>query len=249
MEFLDAITLTIIVGSFISSFINAAFATGGAMLMLAISASVLPVSAIVPLHSAFMYGSLTSRCYYFHEHIAWHIVVPFALGCVIGTTVGARVYLDLPGAWIALVIGVLMLVSTWFPKVDWKIPLKHPFFAIGIIHSLLSTLFSFGAILHSVVLHTNLVRQQIIATLATSLVMMATMKIIGYTVFGFDYLPYISLIIGATVAGFAGTAVGKRVTHTMPENWFRLGFRALMTLLALRLLYRAWDLFQAGTAV
>ena len=152
-------------------------------------------------------------------------------------------YLNLPESWIALAIGLLMLVSTWFPKVDFNVPLKHPFFAIGIVHSLLSTLFSFGAILHSVVLHTGLNRQQIIATIAASLVFMAIMKITGYTVFGFEYLPYTGLIVGATIAGFAGTWVGKHVTSNLSERWFRIIFRGLMTVLATRLLYRAWVLF------
>ena len=238
----EILTLIILIASFVGSFVNAAFATGGAFLMLAISASVLPVSAIVPLHTAFMFGSLLARCYYFWRDIYWAIATPFVLGCIIGTTVGAKLYLDLPEFVIALVLGLLMLGSTWLPKFKWTVPMKHPFFVVGIFHSLLSTMFAYGALLHPLILRTELNKTQITATLAGSLLMMGILKFVGYVSFGFNYLDYIPLIVAATLAGFAGTWVGKRVSHHISETLFRQVFRIIMTVFAARLLFRAWSL-------
>lgn len=242
-EISDLVFIIILLGSFIAAILNAAFATGGAFLMLAISASVLPINTIVPLQSTFLFGSLVSRCIYFWSSMVWKIVIPFSLGCIIGAFLGARIYLDLPDALIALAIGLLMLGSTWFPKINWNVPLKHPYFVVGILHSFLSTLFAFGAFLHTIIIRTQLNKPQITATLAGSLLMMGVFKIVGYIAFGFDYLPYLWLILGATLAGFAGTWVGKRVSITMSEQKFRLIFKCLITLFAFRLLYRAWTLY------
>lgn len=211
--------------------------------MLAVSSSVLPVSAIVPLHTAFMFGSLLARIRYFWREIFWPIALPFMIGCLIGTSVGAKLYLNLPEFLIALVLGLLMLGSTWLPKPRIDVKIKHPFFIVGILHSLLSTLFAYGALLHPLIFRTSLNKTQITATLAGSLFAMGILKIAGYVTFGFDYLQYADLIIAATLSGFAGTWVGKHLHHRISEQLFRQVFKTLMTLFALRLLFRAWGLY------
>lgn len=233
----------IAVASFVGSAVSAMFATGGAFLMLAISASVLPISAVVPLHTAFMFGSLVARVWYFWKEIFWPIALPFIFGCVIGTAVGAKLYLNLPEFVIALVLGLLMLGSTWLPKPRVEVRIKHPFFIVGVLHSLLSTLFAYGALLHPLIFRTSLNKTQITATLAGSLFAMGLLKIVGYVTFGFDYLEYLPLIVAATLAGFAGTWVGRHAHHRISENLFRQVFRAIMTLFAIRLLFRAWTLY------
>ncbi len=242
---MDPLALLIIIAaaSFIGSAVSAMFATGGAFLMLAISASVLPITAVVPLHTAFMFGSLVARVWYFWREIFWPIALPFILGCLIGTSLGAKLYLDLPEFVIALVLGLLMLGSTWLPKPKVEIPIKHPFFLVGILHSLLSTLFAYGALLHPLIFRTSLNKTQITATLAGSLFAMGLLKIVGYVAFGFDYLQYLPLVVAATLAGFAGTWVGRRAHHHISEKLFRQVFRGLMTVFAIRLLFRAWALY------
>ena len=60
-------------------------------------------------------------------------------------------------------------------------------------------------------------------------------KVIGFAGFGFNYLSYLPHIIGATVAGFLGTWLGKRVAQKVSEITFRKVFKWLVTLMALRL--------------
>jgi uncharacterized membrane protein YfcA len=64
-------------------------------------------------------------------------------------------------------------------------------------------------------------------------------KFIGYGSFGFNYLDYVPHIIGATLAGFAGTWAGKRVTHQVSEKLFRTAFRVLVSIVALQMIYRS----------
>ena len=68
---------------------------------------------------------------------------------------------------------------------------------------------------------------------------MGIFKISAYTLNGFDYRPYL-LIIGLSIlAAFAGTWVGKMIIDRISERVFRLVFRLLVTVTALRLLYVA----------
>ena len=216
---------------------NAVFSAGGALIILAITSTVLPIQAIVPIHSTLLIGSTATRVLFFWEHIDWRIAGPFLVGSLFGALVGARVYIELPEALIATAISVLMLVALWLPKVTWRPRIRHPWAIVGFIHTLISTLFAYGALLHSVILHTDLKRQQVVGTMAGGLTGMGIFKIAGYIFYGFDYSPYLVTIVAAVAVSFLGTALGKKLGSRLSEDKFRLVYRVLITITALRLLY------------
>lgn len=213
------------------------FSAGGALIILAITSTVLPIQAIVPIHSTLLIGSTATRVLFFWEHIDWRIAGPFLVGSLFGALIGARVYIELPEALIAAAISVLMLVALWLPKVTWRPRIRHPWIIVGFIHTLISTMFAYGALLHSVILHTDLKRQQVVGTMAGGLTGMGIFKIAGYVFYGFDYSPYLVTIAAAVGVSFLGTAVGKMLGSRLSEDKFRLIYRVLITITALRLLY------------
>lgn len=237
MPELDATFYIIVAGSFLAAVINAAFSAGGALIILAVTSTVLPIAAIVPIHSTLLIGSTSSRMLFFWQHIDWRIAGPFLLGSVGAVAIGSRIYVELPDTLIATAISIVMLVAIWLPEIRWRPKLTNPWAIVGFIHSLLSTLFAYGALFHAVILHTGLKRRQIVATMAASLTGMGILKITGYTLNGFDYAPYIQIIVYAIAAGFLGTWIGKMIVDRISEAVFRTVFKALVTLTALRLLY------------
>ena len=234
---LDWVFAVLVASSFIAAGFNAAFSAGGAMIILATTTAVLPVVAVVPLHSGLLIGSTVGRVFMFWRYIDWKIAKPFLLGSIVGTALGARTYFELPEQTIAIAIAVVMLVAIWLPEVSWRPKLKHPWAIVGFLHSLLSTLFAYGAVLHAVILHAGLNRRQMIATMAGCLSGMSVFKIVGYAWFGFDYTPYLLLILAAVLASVAGTWVGKRLSERLSEKLFRTIYRLLITVIAIRLLY------------
>ena len=194
------------------------------------------------MHSALMLGTSVGRSIFFRHHIHWPIVVPFALGCAIGAPVGAKIYVNLPEALIAIVVGIFMLAALWVPPLSWKPRIRHPFFFVGIFHSFLSTLFSFGGIMQPLMMRTKLDKLQVIATLAVALLFMNVFKLAGYATFGFEFQPYLTLIAVAVLAGVAGARAGRQIVQRIPEEKFRIVFKFIMTILALQLFYRAWSL-------
>jgi len=234
---IDATFVIIVAGSFVASVFNAAFSAGGALIILAITSTVLPIQAIVPIHSTLLIGSTVTRVIFFWDFIDWRLVRSFLIGSFVGAFVGARIYVELPEAMIATAISVVMLIAIWLPEISWRPRLRHPWTIVGFIHSLFSTLFAYGALLHAVVLHANLARRQIIGTMGGCLAGMSIFKITGYAYFGFDYSPYYAVIAAAITVSFLGTAVGKMIVDRLSEERFRLVYRALITLSALRLLY------------
>lgn len=235
----DFIFFAIVGGSFLAAACNAAFSNGGAMIILAVTSTVLPVSAIVPLHSTLLIGSTSSRAIVFRKYIDWRIAGPFLAGSVVAVAIAARIYVALPETIIASAIAIVMLVAIWLPAISWRPKLRHPWALVGFVHSFLSTLFAYGALLHAVILHTGLRRRQVVGTMAMSLTGMGVFKIAGYALNGFDYMPYLAVILCSIFAAFAGTWVGKFVIDRISEATFRFVFRALVTVTAMRLLYVA----------
>lgn len=237
MSELDATFYLIVAGSFLAALVNAAFSAGGALIILAVTSFVLPVSAIVPIHSTLLIGSTSTRTLLFWRDIDWKIAGPFLVGSVFAVAIGSRIYVQLPDTFIATALSAVMLIAIWLPEVRWRPKLRHPWVAVGFIHSLLSTLFAYGALLHAIILHTGLKKRQIVATMGASLTGMGLFKITGYALNGFDYVPYMQTISCAIAAAFLGTWVGRMVIDKISEQLFRAVFRALVTLTALRLLY------------
>lgn len=234
---MDPTLIVVTIGSFLAAFVNAAFATGGVYLLLFTSLLVLPLSAAIPLQSAFSAASLVSRIVFFFAHIKWPIVIAFTAGCSLGVYFGALSFVSLPEAIISLMLGVLLLILIWAPtpKLGWS--LKQPFFFIGIGHSYLATLFGVGGIMQPLIIRTQLTKLQITGTLAAGMLALDAMKVVGYVGFGFDYFDYLPHILLATIAGFAGAWAGKRVAHKVSEAQFRIVFKWIITIAAVRLIY------------
>ena len=227
----------IVGGSFLAAVSNAAFSSGGAMIVLAVTSTVLPISAVVPIHSTLLIGSTASRALVYRRHVDWKIAGPFLAGSVIAVAIGSRIYFALPDSMIGIAIALVMLVAIWLPGIRWRPTFRHPWAIVGFIHSLLSTLFAYGALLHAVILHTGLKRREVVGTMAMALTGMSLFKITGYAVNGFDYRPFAAVVVLSVLAAFLGTWVGKRINDRVSEETFRFVFRALVTVTALRLLY------------
>ncbi len=306
--------LVVTAGGLLAAFINAAFATGGIYLILASSSFVFPLSVAIPLQSAFAFASLAARIAYFRQYIYWPIVGLFVIGSVFGVAIGSTVFVALPEATIALLLGLFLLVLIWMPSVrqdtgshntglhdtglhhagthiegtpdanskssafsnvqstgvtaqsvssrsvssqsttargivtesditkskatKHQTPLTWIFLPVGVAHSFLGTVFGVGTLLQPTILRTPLTKLQITGTLAACLLCMDVFKLTGYIAHGFDYRDYWPHIVCATIAGFIGTVAGKRVTRRVSEQTFRLVFKGLITLVALRLVYR-----------
>ncbi len=211
--------------------------------MIAIISSILPISAMVPVHATMMIGMSLSRTWYFRKDIHWPIVIPFTIGALFGALSGTFLYVDLPEYFIAASVAVLMLLAVWVPDFELKREIPHPFFLIGLIHAFLSALFSFGGLFQPVMVRTKLTKLQITATLAAGLMSMNFFKISGYVLFGFDYSSYLPVILLAILVAFPGAKLGKALLHKISEKQFRAVFKIIMTVFAIRLLYRAWVLF------
>jgi len=226
--------------SFVTSFITAAFSLGGGVLMLTLMVILLPGAAIVPVHGLVQLGSNTGRAVIQRAHVDWSIAKWMALGAIPGALIGGPFTSLLPEQAFGVAIAVFILTTTWIklPGVLIRAPLA--WVGVGTVIGALGMLLSATGPLTGVFLRHLPDRQNLVATHATVMVAQHLAKIIVFTGLGFALGAWLPLAAAMILSGLGGTWAGSHFLNRMPEQAFRLGFRILLTILALDLLRRAF---------
>lgn len=240
-EGLDPLAALGLIGfSFVTSFVTAAFSLGGGVLMLTLMVMVLPAAAIVPVHGLVQFGSNTGRAILQRVHIDWSIARWMILGAIPGALIGGPFTTMLPEQTFGVAIAVFILVTTWFklPGVLLKAPAA--WIGVGTMIGALGMLLSATGPLTAVFLRHLEDRRILVATHAAIMTAQHLAKIVVFTGLGFALSAWVPLAGAMILTGLAGTWAGSHFLARMPEKAFRLGFRILLTLLALNLLRRAF---------
>ena len=226
--------------SFLGSFVAAALGLGGGGLTIAAMALFLPPAVLIPVHGLVQLGSNAGRAALLRPHILTGILPAFLLGTILGAAIGVQLVVALPIALLQAVLAVFILYSTWAPKFQASNPRNKTFFGLGVIGAFL-TMFvgATGPVVAPFAAAASDQRQQVVATHAALMTIQHGLKIVAFGVVGFAFGPYLPLLAGLLGFGFAGTYLGRRVLHRLPERAFRIGLKAILTAIALRLLYGA----------
>jgi uncharacterized membrane protein YfcA len=234
---------------FIGGFFSTLAGLGGGLFTLAATSLFMPVSVVVPLNGVLILAGQVTRVTQFYRHIDWSITLPFIPGSVVGAVLGTYIYFAMPETLLAFMLACILLWFCWVPpsgtakRVAASIP--QPYFWVGVAHTFLSTVSGAGVLFQSMMVNSKLPKESIVATIAATLLFMALFKSIGYLTAGFDYRPYLLVIGISWMMGIAGTMLGKRCLDVLPDRYFRLLIRVVITAFALRLY---WLVFQNLTA-
>ena len=233
------IALALVVLSFITSLITATFSLGGGSLMIAVLALVFPPATVVPVHGAIQLGSNAGRAGVQRAHIQWHLVLWISLGAVIGTIVGGQFASLLPEAAFQIAIAVFVLITTWLPQP--KIVGRSRLAQVigGAVISALSMVVGATGPLVAVFIKGLSDRRELVATHAMLMTIQNTFKVVVFVALGFAFAEFLPLILAMIASGFIGTALGSRLLVKVPEALFRIGFKVVLSLVALDLLREA----------
>lgn len=232
-------TLGLVVLSFITSLVTATFSLGGGSLMIAAMTLLLPPIVVVPVHGCVQLGSNAGRAWLMRRHIQWPFIVWVALGAGIGSVAGGSFASALPERWFAAAIGVFVLVTTWLPQPRVIASSRAVQFIGGMVVSALGMVVGAAGPLVAAFVRGIPERQQLVATHAMLNTLVHVLKVAVFVALGFAFRQYLPLVAVMVAAGFAGTALGSRLLTRVPEAVFRLGFRLLLSLVALELIRRA----------
>lgn len=238
---IDALTATLlIVISFFTSALTAAFGIGGGVAMLGALAGTVPPSIIIAVHGVVQLGSNLGRAVIQKEHANWPLFWRFMIGAVIGVAFGAWLFTSLPEKVLLGVLGIFILIMVWVPKP--KIPgLEKSGMILGGGISSVLTMFvgATGSFIQAILIPFGLDRKSQIATHAVMMTAQHALKVVAFGFVGIALVSWLPLIATMIASGFIGTVMGTRLLEKMPEKLFQTVLKVLLTLIALDLLRRA----------
>lgn len=232
--------MLLIVASFFTSALTAAFGVGGGVAMLALMGLFIPVAALIPVHGAVQLGSNTGRAWHQRAYVRRDIFAPFLAGSLVGAVGGAFVVVQLPDALLKLLLGAFIIAVTW-TKIPGFDRLGRAGLAIGSAVTALVTMFvgATGPLLSAFfaqILPGD--RKALIATHAAGMTVQHFLKIVVFGLAGFAFAQWLPLVAAMIASGYLGTVYGSAWLERLPEERFRLWFKIGLTVLALDMIRR-----------
>jgi len=226
--------------SLFTSALTAAAGIGGGLVLLSVMASFLPPIIVIPTHGVVQLGSNAGRAVLLRQHIDRGILLPFAVGSVLGIVLGAKLFVALPTPVLEIILGLFILACVWLPKLKASQIANRGFALVGVVGSFV-TMFvgATGPFVASFITPERLERHAVVATHATCMTVQHTLKVAAFGFLGFAFLPWVPLLAAMIAAGFLGTMLGRRLLDRLPHHIFARAFKIILTVLALRLLYAA----------
>lgn len=231
--------LLLVLSSFFTSALTAAIGLGGGVILIVIMASLVPASALVPVHGAVQLGSNAGRALVQLRHVDWGIAAWFALGAIFGALAGGAIAIQLSEAALKSGIALFILWTVWGRPPKFEQLAKPVMGVTGFISAFLSMFFGAAGPIGGAMLATlGLTRHQFVANQAITALMMHIFKLLAFGLLGFALAPWLPLIFAMIATGFLGTLTGSKLLGKMDEVAFKKGFKIVMTGLALHLIWK-----------
>jgi uncharacterized membrane protein YfcA len=228
----------LVVASFVTNYFSIVAGTAGGLLLLVVMANFFPPAVLIPLHTIVQLGSGLTRMLAMWRWVLSGTIVPFGLGCAAGAAVGARLFVSLPTGLLMGVLGVFVLVLTWLPKIGLVGSLRNRFAWLGFGVTLLGVFVSAtGMIVGPFVASASPDRRNHVATLAALMAITHAAKMAAFAWVGFALGSYVPLMGAMIAGGMFGNWVGAHTLNRIREEWFRLAFKLVLTVLSLRLIW------------
>src|SRR5215510_11880907 len=226
--------------SLVTSFLGTSTGAASGLLLAGIMASLLPPAVLLPIHTVVQLGSGVSRTVMMWPHVMRGTLAPFIIGAVLGAAAGAKIFVALPITVLQGILGVFIIVATWLPQLG-RIGAEGARFAVlGFGTTFLGMFVSAtGTLLAPLMAGTAPNRYSQVATFGALISITHVAKLVGFGFLGFAIGRYIPLMAAMIATGAVGNWLGERALDRMSERAFRIVFRAILTLLGLRLVWVA----------
>ena len=212
------------------------------MVLLAVMLLFLEPLQAIPLHGAVQLVSNGSRTWIQRRHVRWGIfwryAAPLLPAGVIGLAIAERLA---PGLARAL-IGIFVLVATWAPGLlllgthpERVEPTRRFLLLGGVVGAVNMTVGATGPLIAPFFLDLGLTRQALVGTKAACQAAGHLAKIAIFGVAGFAFAAWLAPLALLSAMVIVGTWLGSRLLERVSERQFVLLYRAVLTLIALRL--------------
>lgn len=225
----------------VTAWLSAVAGLGGGTILIAVmyALGMSPVIA-VPLHAAVQLVSNGSRTIAYLPHVNWPAFGWFLLGAVPAPFIMAPLVAQANPDWIRLGMAAFILLAIW-PQWISRIRMQGRTgmaVAGGIAGGVGSIVGASGLLIGPFFLRRDWAKETVIATLAAAQAAAHLLKVVAFASFGFAVFDEWELLLPMALAVIAGTLLGRLSAGRVAEGQFRLLFRSVLGILAIKL---AWD--------
>lgn len=202
----------------------------------------LGTASVTPVITLGMLIGNAHRILLFWRDIDWPLTAWYAPGAVIGAVLGAYTYTQVHLDWLQILTGLFLLVSIvglgLTPK-DTKFTVKAWYIlpaaiAKAFVSGLIGTT---GPVLNPFYLNYGLNKEQLLATKATHVVMIHTIKLLTYSVLGVLTLKMLGMGFVIGLAAIPANFLGRAILAKMNGQQFRLLVLSTMALSGISMLW------------
>ena len=224
-----------------TAFVGIATGAAGGLLMMVALATIFPPVISIPLHTVVQMGGNMSRTVFLWKYIMRPVLLPFIAGGIIGAIAGANIFISLPVAALQGFLGLSVLIFLWVPSVGQFGHQRYRFAFVGFFATFLGVFVSAtGTIVAPFVASEAPDRRNHVATFSTLMALVHILKLCAFGFIGFALTAYLPLMLAMIAAAVAASYVGSKALNHIKEQNFRIVFKTICTLLALRLIYKAF---------
>jgi len=229
----DTTELILIAVCLLVSLFNASVGTTGGVTFAAM-ASVLPPTAVVPIHGLVEGTSSFVRWLMLREFVDLRFVYAFVAGSVFGFALGWPLIGVFPAGILQIVLGLFILTIAFAPVGRIRLPAALTGAATSCLTMIVGAT---GPLVAAILTHHLSDQRQLIATQALSTAWQHSTKALLFGIWGFSFTPYIQLICALIAAIVIGTWLGKKILLRVPQRVLRHLLKIVVTLLGIRLIY------------
>lgn len=239
--------LCLTLASSISWFISTLAGGGSPIVLIPLVNFLLGSGAVAPVITTGMLLGNIQRVFLFWRYINWTVTLWYLPGAIAGAILGAYTFTQIHLEWLQLLIGlflVISVISLWLKKKETTfLVLAWHFLPAGFVYAFVSGLIgSSGPVLNPLYLKYGLLKEEMIATKASNVVVIHVAKILTYFALGAltpQYLGY-GLVIGLAAA--PANLLGRYVLRKMNERNFRQIVLVTMGITGMLMLWEQRDL-------
>jgi uncharacterized membrane protein YfcA len=230
-------TIGLILLAGFTSFITAAFGAGGGLLLLIVMASILPISALIPVHGLVQLGSNANRMLFTFRHIDWSMLAYFSAGGIVGALSASLLVTQLPIELMKLVVGLFVLYVLWGATPSIQETSKLGRAIAGAVTTFLSMFVgASGPMVGSYMYRNAYEKLRFTATFSSCMTFQHSLKAFVYVSIGFSFWQWLPLIVAMIISGGVGTWIGIKLLKKLPAEKFKLVFRVILSLLCVQLI-------------
>jgi uncharacterized membrane protein YfcA len=230
------------VAAILTSILSAVVGMAGGITLLAVMLLFLPPLVVIPLHGVVQLVSNSSRTFIQREHLRWDVIWRYGALLLPMGFVGLLVARAIPPDGAKALIGVFVLLATWAPGIlllgthpEQANPHRRFFVLGGVVGVVNITVGATGPLIAPFFLNLGLTRFALIGTKAACQMFGHLAKLVVFGVAGFAFGEWVLVLAILSACVLVGTWLGSRMLHHVNEVWFVRLYKAVLTLIAIRL--------------